>query len=182
MGCTWVAGVLLIEAVNSAQHEVEDHLAVWIVHAWGWGGHNHVVELTKGENGKLTQTQEKKEINMTALCRHKGNIPPTYWFHLCLLNPHHIPQPKICSAPPVGRMNSYLDNQTRPIVSDKRLIKQQGQYTCYNDIILAYSGVITGQQWGSVSGVYSQNSLISFSEMLSGGWWEMKLIWVEWNY
>ena len=33
LGRTWVAGVLLIEAIYSAQHEVEDHLAVWIVHA-----------------------------------------------------------------------------------------------------------------------------------------------------
>lgn len=29
---TWVTRVLLIEAVDSAEHEVEDHLAVWIVH------------------------------------------------------------------------------------------------------------------------------------------------------
>lgn len=31
--CTWVAGVLLVEAIDSAKHEVENHLAVWIVHA-----------------------------------------------------------------------------------------------------------------------------------------------------
>lgn len=30
---TWVARVQLIEAINSAEHEVEDHLAVWTVHA-----------------------------------------------------------------------------------------------------------------------------------------------------
>lgn len=35
--CTWISGVLLIEAIDGAKHEVEDHLAVWIVHAWGWG-------------------------------------------------------------------------------------------------------------------------------------------------
>lgn len=33
LGYTWVAGVLLIEAIDSTKHEVEDHLAVWIVHA-----------------------------------------------------------------------------------------------------------------------------------------------------
>lgn len=30
---TWVAGVQLIEAINSTKHEVEDHLTIWIVHA-----------------------------------------------------------------------------------------------------------------------------------------------------
>lgn len=30
---TWVAGMLLIEAIDGTKHEVEDHFAVWIVHA-----------------------------------------------------------------------------------------------------------------------------------------------------
>lgn len=32
---TWVTRVLLIETVDSAEHKVEDHLAVWIVHTRG---------------------------------------------------------------------------------------------------------------------------------------------------
>lgn len=33
LGGTRVAGVQLVEAINGAKHEVEDHLAVWVVHA-----------------------------------------------------------------------------------------------------------------------------------------------------
>lgn len=44
-----------------------------------------------------------------------GHSSPTYWFHLYLLNPHYTLQPEICSAPPSGRMNSYLDTQTTTV-------------------------------------------------------------------
>jgi len=108
---TWVAGVLLIEAIDSTKHEVEDHLAVWIVHTWSWEDNAMITswiclmlraKRTKGSSNTYNKIKNKVE----------QDVEQTYWFHLYLLNPHYTLQPETCSAPPAGRMHSCLQANT----------------------------------------------------------------------
>lgn len=101
---TWVARVLLIETINSSKHEVEDHLAIWTVHAGGCGETADV--NTKVGFVATRRTWRDSNIKEFTL---RENESPTYWFHLCLLYPHYILQPETCSAPPAERMHSYLN-------------------------------------------------------------------------
>lgn len=65
---TWIAGMLLIEAIDDTKHEVEDYFTVWIVHARSWKHTSHRVNIVKKEmclkyskEWKDSQSNSKKE-------------------------------------------------------------------------------------------------------------------------
>lgn len=116
---TWVPGVLLIEAIDWTEHEVQHHLTVCAVHTGCYGDRNNCLNTNSNTHAWMCTTmnylntvnplkQSWTIVTITETNHSQRTVEKTYWFHLYWKCPHCIPLPETCSAPLGGKLRFYL--------------------------------------------------------------------------